>query len=94
MKAVFTKAALAVLEQLLAYTSQNYPARLPAVQKRLRDVIARIEAWPQSARAVAQRPGVRVAPLLRFPYRVFYSIGPERIEILHIHHTARGPWTD
>jgi toxin ParE1/3/4 len=52
-------------------------------------VLVRIEQWPESAREVGQRPGTRVVPLIRYPYKIFYRIVGERIEILHIHHAAR-----
>ena len=46
-----------------------------------------------SAEEVAQRPGVRVVPLIRYPYKVFYRITNEAVEILYIHHAARrAPW--
>jgi toxin ParE1/3/4 len=45
--------------------------------------------WPMSAEEVTQRPGVRVVPLVRYPYKVFYQITNEAVEILYIHHAAR-----
>ena len=38
---------------------------------------------------VEGRPGVRVVPLIRFPYRVFYRVSPEAVEILHFRHARR-----
>jgi plasmid stabilization system protein ParE len=43
-------------------------------------------------RSSAKRPGVRVATLGRYPYKIFYRAQGEVIEILHIHHAAREPW--
>ncbi|MBI4093563.1 hypothetical protein HY417_01235 [Candidatus Kaiserbacteria bacterium] len=40
---------------------------------------------------VAQRPGVRVVPLVRYPYKIFYRISDSAVEILYIHHAARLP---
>jgi toxin ParE1/3/4 len=89
MKVVFTPAADADLDDVLTYTAQNYPSvRLP-LEQRIRTVLVRIEQWPESAREVDQRPGTRVVPLIRYPYKIFYRIVGERIEILHIHHAAR-----
>jgi len=28
-------------------------------------------------------------PFIRYPYKLFYRVVSERIEVLHIHHTAR-----
>jgi plasmid stabilization system protein ParE len=36
---------------------------------------------------------VHMAPLIRYPYKVFYRALGDRIRILHIRHTARRPWT-
>jgi toxin ParE1/3/4 len=51
--------------------------------------VRRIGTWPKSAEAVTQRPGVRVVPLIRYPYKIFYRITDEAVEILHIHHAVR-----
>jgi len=30
-----------------------------------------------------------VVPLIRYPYKIFYRISNETVEILYIHHAAR-----
>jgi toxin ParE1/3/4 len=93
VKVVFTDAAVDDLRSIAAYLAANYPSVAAAVERRLRIVIARIARWPESAQMVTERPGVRVVLLVRYPYRVFYRITEEAVEILHIHHTSRhGPW--
>ena len=89
MKVVFTEAALADLDDVLAFIALHYPALALPVEARIRAIVARIAEWPRSARTVEGRPGVRVVPLGRFPYKVFYRIVDGHIEILHIHHAAR-----
>jgi plasmid stabilization system protein ParE len=89
MKVVWTAAALADLDDVLAYTTEKYPSLVGPVEKRIRAIIARVGAWLESARRVEDRPEVRVVPLLRYPYRIFYKVHDESVEILHIHHTAR-----
>jgi plasmid stabilization system protein ParE len=89
MKAVFTAAALADLEDIIRYTKQNFPGSAVSLERRIRDVIARIGTWPHSGRNVAERPGVRVVPLIRYPFRIFYMPLGNEIHILHIHHAAR-----
>jgi toxin ParE1/3/4 len=89
MKVVYTEEALENLAGTLTYISSNYPTVYEAFQIRLQSVISRISRWPDSAQQVAGRPGVRVAPLLRFPYKVFYRRTGETIEILYVHHSAR-----
>jgi toxin ParE1/3/4 len=72
----------------------HYPAVAPAVERRIRRVVALIARWPESARRSAGRPGVHVVPLGRYPYRIFYRVAGDTVEILHIHHAARQPWDD
>ena len=93
MRVVFTDAALDDLRDIASYLSANYPSAAAAVDRRLRIVIARIARWPESSQRVIERPAVRVAPLVRYPYNVFYRVTDGAVEILHIHHTARrAPW--
>jgi len=38
---------------------------------------------------------VRVVPLIRYPYKIFYRVTPQAVEILYIHHASRlQPWED
>lgn len=95
MKVVYTDEALQDLDAILAYLAQNYPTLANALERRLRLVMLRIGAWPQSAQEVAERPGVRVVPLVRYPYKIFYRVTTEAVEILHIRHVARRqPWDE
>ena len=94
MKVVFTATALQDLNDISDWLAINYPAVAPAVERRIRAVIARVARWPESARRAAKRPGVRVVPLGRYPYKVFYRVTSDAVEILHIHHTAREPWDE
>jgi plasmid stabilization system protein ParE len=50
-----------------------------------------IAAFPGSGRALEQRRSVRVMPVGRYPYLVFYTIGEDEIVILHVRHGARAP---
>ncbi|WP_234822266.1 type II toxin-antitoxin system RelE/ParE family toxin [Rhodopseudomonas palustris] len=54
-------------------------------------MIARIASAPASAPRVTQRPDIRSAAVVRYPFRVFYRVQESKIEILHIRHTARAP---
>jgi plasmid stabilization system protein ParE len=63
-----------------------------AVEARIREVIAHIATHPASAAPVAERPGMRVAPLIRYPYKIFYRVLEDRVRVVHIRHTSRRPW--
>jgi toxin ParE1/3/4 len=89
MRVVYTTEALTDLDDILSYIANHYPAISEAFQNRLHAVIVRVSRWPESAQEVAERPGVRVVPLIRYPYKIFYRISNETVEVLHVHHAAR-----
>ncbi len=68
------------------------PAVAAALETYIRATVARIAAMPESGERVPKRPGVRVVPLVRYPFRIFYTIVRDTVTILHIRHTARRPW--
>ena len=92
MKARFAEAALKDIDEIREFLLTNYPSSAPLVERRIRMVTDRIGAWPESSPRVIGYPGLRAATLGRYPYRVFYVIDAEAIEILHIHHTSRQPF--
>ena len=89
MKVIFTEPALAELNEIHHYIKSHYPSLAVSVERRLRIVVTRIGRWPESAPSVVDRPGVCVALLLRYPYKIFYRITDQAVEILHIHHTSQ-----
>jgi toxin ParE1/3/4 len=98
MKVVYSEEALENLDSILGYIAIHYPTLSARFEKRLRTVVARIAAWPESAQEVAARPSVRMAPLIRYPYKpykIFYRVTDEAVEILYIHHAAQqASWGD
>ena len=95
MKVVYTDEALRDLDEILDYIASHYPTISASFEMRLRTVVARIGEFPESAQQVEERPGVRVVPLIRYPYKVFYRVASQAVEILYIHHASRlQPWED
>lgn len=93
MKVVYSRRAISDLEGISSYYRDvASPKIASAIGARIQTVIRRISAAPKSSRQLADRPGVYVTPLVRYPYKIFYQIGDDRIEILHIRHAARRPW--
>lgn len=89
MRVVYTGAALQDLDAILSFIAANFPAAYSDFETRMREIERRIGQWPESAQAVAQRPGVRMVPLVRYPYKIFYRVDPDAVVILHIRHAAR-----
>ena len=89
MKVVFTDDALRDLDEILQYISEHYPSVYRPFETRLRTIVTRIGTWPESAQEVDQRPGIRSVPFIRYPYKIFYHVLADRVEVLHVHHSAR-----
>jgi toxin ParE1/3/4 len=63
-----------------------------ALETYIRATVARIAVVPDGAQPLPNRLGVRVIPLGRYPFKIFYTVVGDRIIILHIRHSARRPW--
>jgi toxin ParE1/3/4 len=93
MRVIYTDEALRDLDGILTYIGKHYPGVSVSFENRLRATVRRIAAWPESAPRIEQRMGVRVVPLLPYPYRLFYRVTVDTVEILYLHHAARQePW--
>jgi toxin ParE1/3/4 len=95
MRVVYTAEALADLDGILGFIAEHYPGIVNAFERRLR------VAGPAHRRMAAEcargrrTPGRPCVPLLPYPYRLFYRVTADAVEILHIHHAARRvPWAD
>jgi toxin ParE1/3/4 len=92
MKVVFAPRAVRDLERIGAYYRSVASEKVAgAAAERLRHVINLIALRPEIAPRI-ERPSVRVALVLRYPYKIFYRVQADAVEILHIRHTARRPW--
>jgi toxin ParE1/3/4 len=90
MTLVYSKRAIADLEQIASYyMAHASPTIAESIGRQLLGVIARIERHPEAAPRVTQRSHVRVATVVRYPFRVFYRVNSESIDILHIRHSSR-----
>jgi plasmid stabilization system protein ParE len=94
MKVVFTAAAQTDLREIGEWLATHYPLVALQVERRIRDVAARIGQWPESGPLSAKREGVRIVPVGRYPYKIFYRVAQDAVEILHIHHATRQPWDE
>ena len=94
MKVVFTDEALRDLDDMTGWLTLRYPGLGSAVERRLHIVLTHIGRWPHSARRSASHADIRVMPLGRYPYRIFYRVSEDAVQVLHIHHAARAPWDE
>lgn len=96
MKVEFTNRAVSDLRKISIQSRKEFGASVTAaLELRIRNVVEQIANAPESAPRVEQRPGMRVVPLVRYPFKIFYRIiGNDTVRILHIRHTSRRPWTE
>jgi toxin ParE1/3/4 len=93
MKVTYSRLALAELEDILKRIAAENPAAAVRVRARVDRVIERIAQFPEAAQEVAERPGVRRVPLVRYPYVIHYQVTETEVIILRIIHGARrSPW--
>jgi toxin ParE1/3/4 len=92
MKVEYARRAVADLHKVSADSRAFGEMVAAAVEARMREIIANIREHPEGRPPVIDRPGVHVAALVRYPYKIFYRILDERVRILHIRHTSRQVW--
>lgn len=89
MKIVYAEAALVDLDEIYAYQTTHWPASRAPFAARLEEIHQLILDHPFSAPRIAQRPSVRVIGVSPYPYRLFYTLVGERIEVLRVYHVSR-----
>jgi plasmid stabilization system protein ParE len=93
MKIEYTNRAVADLRKASADSRRTFGDRVAAeLEARIREVVAHVAENPEATPQILARPGVRMVPLVRYPYNIFYRILQDRVRILHIRHTSRRPW--
>lgn len=94
MKVEYSNRATADLRKISAYSRDTFGELVTeSLEARIRAVVDHISRGPLSAPQLEQKPHTRVVSLVRFPFKIFYRVYPDRIRIQHIRHTARRPWT-
>jgi toxin ParE1/3/4 len=92
MRIEYSKRALQDLRKIAAEARAYGPEVAEAVEERLRYLIDHIRREPDGAPRLDERPDVRVIPLVKYPYKIFYRITENAVRILHVRHTFRRPW--
>ena len=90
MKLRYSPRAVHDVAAIGRYLRERSPAGAQAVESESRQ---RSVYWRRSQRSAALLPNVRVMPVVRYPYLVFYTVSPDELVVLHIRHGARSPVT-
>ncbi|MDO8875664.1 MAG: type II toxin-antitoxin system RelE/ParE family toxin [Pseudolabrys sp.] len=89
MKVHYSDQALAELQTI----HRDLMALNPVAARRFADRVFRvheqIETFPNGFQEVSRRPGIRRAPLVHFPYLVFYRVSADAVMVLSVRHGAR-----
>jgi plasmid stabilization system protein ParE len=93
MKVEYTNRAVSDLRKISADSRRVFGDRVAAqLEAHIRKSVDQIAHAPESAQCVVERPGMRIVPLVRYPFKIFYRVLEDRVRILHIRHTSRRSW--
>jgi|TARA_B100002003_G_C13891703_1_gene434799 plasmid stabilization system protein ParE len=88
MKLVFHAAALADLQNIHDYISQDKPDIAVAVVQRIHAALDRLQQFPRSGR-IGTVPETFELVVQGLPYIAVYELLPEQIEVIAIFHTGQ-----
>jgi plasmid stabilization system protein ParE len=88
----FTPRARADIDQIYEYLDERRPSGARNVLLAIYAGVQFIAERPQGSEQTDD-PKVRVKVVQRYRYKIFYTIVGETVEILHVRHTSRRPWT-
>ena len=88
---LYTKSALADLEELIGRSWQEYPGTTQRFGTALLNHVDLLKTFPRLGTPAEDYPGVR--RMLHSPLYIYYRVLPEtkRIDILHFWHVSRRP---
>jgi toxin ParE1/3/4 len=87
----YTRRAQGDLANILNYLDERSPRGALSVELAIKRTIETIGQNPNVGRPMA-RDGIRVIPVGRYPYLVFWTVEAAEIWVLHIRHGARRIW--
>jgi len=91
MKARYSPRATADIIAIADYLTERNRVAARAVEGAIRRAVDLLSEFPGSGRVLTQRSNVRVMPVVRYPYLIFYTANSNEVFILHVRHGARAP---
>lgn len=90
MKVRWSETALAQLDDIFLYIHERNRSAALSVAKRIEDLAAMLGEFPLIGH-LTDEAEVRVLPVVRYPFMIFYAIDAAagEVVILHVRHTAR-----
>jgi plasmid stabilization system protein ParE len=91
MKIRYTPSGFSDRERIFNYLRERSPAGARKVMAQIRSATAQLGEHPYSGYRT-EDGDIRVKFIGRYPYKLFYRVRDDTVEIVHIRHTARRPW--
>jgi toxin ParE1/3/4 len=90
MKLRWSETALSEIEGIFSFIYENSRLAATAVVERIEELTALLEEFPFVGH-LTDEAEVRVLPVVRYPFLIFYAIddAANEIVILHVRHTAQ-----
>ena len=82
--------ALADLVRIAEYVREHNPRAAATLEQRIRSSIEQLQTFPLIGRPTGD-PGIRMFPIVRYPYLVFYEVADREVVIHHVRHARRKP---
>ena len=92
MKVRYTPRARGDIEALAQHLAERSPGGAANVLRAIYAGVDFIAEHPEAS-ARADEPETRVKIVVRYRYKIFYRIDGDAVDIVHIRHAARRPWT-
>jgi toxin ParE1/3/4 len=93
MRVHYRERALADLDEIFQYIDKRSPSGARNVIDAISAAIKAIVEHPLSARETSS-PHIHVKVVRPYRYKIFYLVGADQVEILHVRHgDARRPWS-
>lgn len=92
MRLRYRAQALADIDAIHRYLDERSPSGARNVLRAIYASIQLIAEQPLSYQRT-DAPDIRVHVVQRYRYKIFYSVAGDVVEIIHVRHTSRRPWT-
>ena len=84
----YTETALREIESIFAYVAEHNPIAAAQIVTRVTGLVSRLDEFPYLGHVVDEQD-VRIVPLGRYPYLIFYRVAGDEVAIIHVRHAAR-----
>jgi plasmid stabilization system protein ParE len=92
MRLRYRAQALTDIDGIHRYLEERSPSCARSVLQAIFASIQLIAERPQSYQRTDDQD-IRVHVVRRYRYKIFYSVAGDTVEIIHVRHTSRRPWT-